>query len=128
VRALGRGRHLLDKLTASPEFPKLLRVSLLDSADPTIRVEVADLILTLYLYACLPPCMIAVRVLNLRSHLTNPCCCSAGGEESRKYFLVTLFEFLPTISSDSQRCSEFFIVLSELIKQYCSTYVSEFNS
>lgn len=90
----GRGRHLLDKLTSAAEFTDLLRVSLLDSADTVIRVEVADLILTLYL---------------------------AGGEENRKYFLVTLFDFLPNIAPDSQRCSEFFIVLSELTKQYRST-------
>jgi hypothetical protein len=38
--------------------------------------------------------------------------------------LVTLFDFLPNIAPDSQRCSEFFIVLSELTKQYRSTYVA----
>jgi hypothetical protein len=59
------------------------------------------------------------------THTTHtPPPCSAGGEENRKYFLVTLFDFLPNIAPDSQRCSEFFIVLSELTKQYRSTYVA----
>ncbi len=118
----GRGRHLLDKLTSAAEFTDLLRVSLLDSADTVIRVEVADLILTLYLYV--------VSRSDMRgtyARLTHHTRRSAGGEENRKYFLVTLFDFLPNIAPDSQRCSEFFIVLSELTKQYRSTYVALYS-
>lgn len=41
---------MLEKIVAGDEFSSLLPLALLGSADPTIRIEIADLINTLYLY------------------------------------------------------------------------------
>lgn len=46
----GRGLHLLDKILSEEEFATLLYTALLTSSEPSIRIEIADLINTLYLY------------------------------------------------------------------------------
>ncbi len=79
----GRGRHLLDKLTSAAEFTDLLRVSLLDSADTVIRVEVADLILTLYLYVVSRSDMRGTyaRLTHHTHHTSHTAQCGRRGEQ-----------------------------------------------